>query len=241
MKKKIIVVGMGKFGMPLTDRLLLQGAEVVAIDKDVEQLKLVQAVATLSIALDCTDPEAFKELDLPMKDIDAAIVTIGESTEASILATLILKEMGVREVIARATSIAHKRALEKVGADSVVFPEYDRAERLAAAVMGRQVVDYIEITKNLGMATVHATEDMIGKSLLELDFKRKFGGLVLAIKRDRIQVAVEGDELSEKASETRFREVVELPDATECIRPGDMLVVVGPQGEVTEVFDEDTE
>jgi len=239
LKKKIMVVGVGKFGLRLAEKLVAQNAEVVAIDHDIEQLKQVQGSATLAISLDCTDPEAFKELDLPMKELDAAIVTIGESMEGSILATLILKEMGVPEVISRATSIAHKLALEKVGADSVVFPEYDRADRLAQAVMGRQVVDYIEISSNLGMATVHATDMLIGKSLLELDFKNRYGGMVLAIKRDRIRASAD-QELSEAGSGTRFREVIELPDAGERIRAGDLLVVVGPQDKLTEVFDQES-
>lgn len=235
-KKKIIVVGVGKFGLRLAEKLVEQQAEVVAIDIAADVLKLIQGRVTLAIAMDCTDPEAFKELDLPMQEIDAAIVTIGECLEASILSTLILKEMGVCEVIARATSVAHKRALEKVGADSVVFPEFDNADRLARAVLGRQVVDYVEISTNLGLVTVKATEELIGRSLAELDFKNRYGCLVLAIKRDRI--VGETDELSEQAAETRYRQVVELPPAEERIRPGDLLVVVAHQDRLTEIFDE---
>lgn len=235
MPKQFIVVGIGKFGHHLITRLVASGAQVVAIDSSREQIKLVQGSVTLAIQMDATDPEAFRELDLPLAKIDAAIVTIADDIESSIMATLVLKELGVGEVIARATSAAHRRALTKVGADTVVFPEVDMADRVAHWVIDTRLMDYVEISSSLGMATIVAAPEWEGRTLAQINLPKQHGCYVLAIKRDEIQEDSRVGSLAHATTAPRYRRVIDIPGADETILANDALVVVGKETKLHEL------
>lgn len=228
-KKKIIVVGAGKFGARLVEKLVELDAEVVAIDSNPARLAVVQGRATLAVSLDVSDPAALRELDLPMDQIDAAVVTVADNIEGSILATLVLKELGVKQVISRATSVAHRLALQKVGADRVVFPEHDMAERLGQALLATHLEDFIGISERMGIATLRAGEELVGKSLREIEFRKRYGGYVLALKRGPVAPDEQAGLEEGAAEEEGFREVLDLPGADERIQPGDALVVLAPR------------
>jgi len=127
--KRFCVIGLGKFGISVAKALSRKGAEVLAIDTDEERVNEASNFATQAIILDATDKEALQRIGI--QDIDAAIVAVGKDMASSILITSLLKELGVKYVVAKALSPLHGKVLEKVGADRVVFPERDMGMRVA--------------------------------------------------------------------------------------------------------------
>jgi trk system potassium uptake protein TrkA len=208
MKKKnrtFGVIGLGRFGYHVARTLAQGGAEVIACDVDEERVREVSEYVSLAYVLDATDAKALKESGIA--NVDTAVVSIGENIEASILIVVQLKELGVKEVVAKAITPLHGKVLEKLGVDRVVYPEKEMAIRVAHSLLAGEFIEEIPIGEKHSLFELKAFDFMLGKTLRELDVRRRFGVSVLAIKR--------GENL------------IVNPVGDEKILPGDILVVLG--------------
>ncbi|WP_297280787.1 TrkA family potassium uptake protein [uncultured Anaerococcus sp.] len=181
MKKNVIVLGIGRFGQAVAKELFNKGVYVTAVDEDYKKIEKIANYVSTAIQADITEEVAMKSLGI--SNYDLAIIATGTDLEASIEATLICKDSGVDKVIAKATSKSYARILEKIGADQIVFPEYDTGERLARAIANPNFIDLIEGSYDFSVIEVKAKNSWIGHSLKELDFRNKYQMNVVAFLR----------------------------------------------------------
>jgi len=179
--KQFIVVGLGRFGSSVALTLAENGHDVLTIDEDHQKIQDISNSVTHAVEADATDEEALKTLGV--RNFDVAIVSIGDNLHANILCTLILKELGVPYVIVKAQDNLHGKVLTKVGADRVVYPERDMGERIAHNLISSNVLDYLEFAPDYSVVEIMASDNMIGRSLGELEFRSQFDVNVMAIKR----------------------------------------------------------
>jgi len=199
------VIGLGRFGSSVAKTLHELGHNVLALDKDEHAVNAIIEHVTQAMQIDSTDPEALKAVGIT--NFDAVIVAIGVNIQESILTTLILKELGVKKVIAKAVDELQGKVLEKIGADMVVFPERDMGVRLAHTLCSPNVVDFLQLSPEYSVEEVVVPEKFDGKTLKELDLRSRFGVNVLLIRRDS--------------------ELIISPTGETTLRCGDILVVVG--------------
>ena len=180
-KKQFVVIGMGRFGQSVAKCLTGLGQEVLAVDTDEALISEIAPFVTHAVQADATDEKALAALGL--RNFDVAVVTIGDNIQASIMITMLCKEIGIGFVLAKAQNDLHGKILYKTGADKVVFPERDMGLRVAHNLADSNILDYIEIAGDLRIVDVSAEEVWINKSLAELDLRKKFGVNVIAIKK----------------------------------------------------------
>ena len=180
--KSFVVIGLGRFGTETAKRLYQQGCEVMAIDTRADLVQQLSNEVTQSVTADARDKDVLRALGV--KDFDCGIVAIGDSLADSVLATMNLKELGVPYVVCKAYDETHKQVLTKLGADRVVIPEKENADRLAKSLASPNVLDYIELSKDYGIIEVPAPALWQNKSLIELNVRPKLGLNILAIKRE---------------------------------------------------------
>ena len=216
--KRFMVIGLGRFGRRLAQALTEAGHEVIAIDKREELVEHVRDEVALAVCLDATDPEALKSQGAG--DLDAAAVCIGEDFESNALATATLKSLGVGLVISRASTEIQRRILSAIGADQVVLPEEEVADRVAAHLANPNVLEHLELAEGHSLIQIRAPGEWQGRTLGEIDLRRKYEVNLVAIKRRIVSRTPEGGESVEQ-------QVVDLPLAHTVIREGDVLVLVG--------------
>ena len=216
--KRFMVIGLGRFGQRLAQALTEAAHEVIAIDKREELVEHVRDAVALAVCLDATDPEALKAQGTD--DLDAAVVCIGEDFESNALATATLKSFGVHLVISRASTEIQRRILAAIGADQVVLPEEEVADRIAAHLANPNVLEHLELAEGHSLIQIRAPAEWQGKTLGEIDLRRKYEVNLVAIKRSVASRTPEGGETVEQ-------QVVDLPLAHTVIREGDVLVLVG--------------
>lgn len=210
MKLQFAVIGLGRFGGSICKTLSQMGHDVLAIDKDENKVNQYADIVTQAVQLDSTDELALKEVGI--RNMDHVIVAIGDDIQASILTTLILKEMNVPYVTAKAQNDYHEKVLAKIGADKIVHPERDMGIRLVHSLVSKNVLDLIELSPDYSLVEIKASDKMVDKSLLELNIRAKYGVNILAIKSEK------GLNFS--------------PKAEDVIREGDVLVVVGANRDI---------
>ena len=181
--KSFAVIGLGRFGTAVAKVLSELGNEVLAIDKDPEAIKEAATFSTYAIEADVMDESVLR--DIGLRNMDAVVVSIGEDLQASIMATLISKEIGVKRVIAKAQTELHGKVLKKIGADKIIFPERDMGSRVAHNLTSRNILDYIELSTEFSILEVKALKSWSGKSLKDLRLRNKYGVNVIAIKRGK--------------------------------------------------------
>ncbi|MBU1291294.1 MAG: TrkA family potassium uptake protein [bacterium] len=211
--KQFIVLGLGRFGSSVAITLTELGYEVLGVDSDPERVNALKDKITEAVQADISDERALVELGA--KNFDAAIVGVGSILESSILAAIILKEMGIKYIVAKAQNALHGKVLEKIGVDKIVFPERDMGIRIARSLITPNIKDYIELEPDHSVIEIEALPDFIDKTLSELDLRNKYGINVLAIKRDN----------SFNIS----------PKAKDVIKKGDFLIVIGETKKITEL------
>ncbi|WP_018130780.1 potassium channel family protein [Effusibacillus pohliae] len=211
--KQYAVIGMGRFGTSVAKTLYEMGYEVLGIDTNKDRIQDAVDFVTHAVTADSTDENALKALGI--RNFDVVVVAIGADIQASIMTTLILKELGVKKIVVKAQSELHGKVLEKIGADRVVYPERDMGVRVAHNLISPNILDYIELSPEYSMVEIVANEKMVGKTLAESDIRRKFGCTVMAIKSgDQINIS---------------------PMAQDRIKQGDVLVVVGKNEDLQEL------
>lgn len=189
-KKSYAVFGLGRYGIAVAQELAKSGAEVLAVDIDDSVVNGVAAEIPFCKCADITDAEVIKQLGV--SNIDVVIVAMASNLEASVMAVTLCKEAGVETVIAKCGNEMHKKILSRVGADRVVFPENESGMRLAKNLLSSGFVDVIELSKDVCMVDMDIPKEWVGKSLLELNVRKKYGINVVAMRKDgNVQVDVD--------------------------------------------------
>lgn len=216
--RQFVVIGAGRFGKAVATTLTQSGCQVLLLDKDENAVQEMSEIVTQAIQLNVTDEKALQSLDLA--DMDIAIVAIGGNLEASILATMKLKELGVKTVVSKAGTTPHSKILSRVGADRIVFPERDMGIRVANSLISPTISDYIEVSPGYNMVEIKVPEHLRGQTLGQANVRSEYGVDIVAIKRQTPQLDKEGEsELKE--------EVIIAPPASEILEDKDILVVIG--------------
>ena len=208
--KRIGIIGAGRFGMSLAESLANAGAEVLLIDRNRPAMQNASEFAT-ALQGDATQEHVLEEAGFA--ECDVVIVAIGSNMEASIMATANCKELGVPNVVAKATSELHGKILRKIGADSVVYPDRDSAHRLARAIANYAVVDFLELSEGYSIAEIDVPDGVRGQTLAEADLRKKSGVTVLCIRR-----------VGEDPKKPR---IIVIPQASDKLEPDDKLIVFG--------------
>lgn len=211
-KQQFAVIGLGRFGTSLAKTLFAMGKEVLAIDIEEERIQAVVNDVTYAVQADATDEDVMKSLGI--RNIDVVLVSIGP-LQQSILATMIVKELGVKHVVCKAVSELHGKILEKLGADRVVYPERDMGIRVAHSLVSGNILEYIELSSNYSIIEVIAKKAFVNKTIRELDFRAKYGINIIAIKRGK--------------------EINISPNADFKIYDGDILVAIGSTEKLREM------
>ncbi len=194
--KQYLVLGLGRFGTSVAKALYDLGQEVLAIDSDEELVNDIAPYVTQALQLDATDETLLAGLGV--KNFDAAIVSIGQNTRDSILVCVLLKELGVPALIAKANDELHAKVLRKIGVDRVVFPERDMGVRLARSIISPGVLELMNLSDDYQIIEVLVPAKWVGNTIIGVDVRRKHGVNILAIHRgDRFLVAPAADMLFE--------------------------------------------
>ncbi len=179
--RSFCIIGLGCFGTALAQSLAEKRHQVLVISADEEAVNAIANTVTNAVIGDPTSEAVLSTAGVA--DYDCAVVCIDDSMNDSILATMTLKELGVSEVVARAMNARHRKVLEKLGADMVVFPEEDMGERLAQILMKKDVLDYFSFSDEYSVAEIHVPRDWLGRTMIELNIRRRYGITVIAIRR----------------------------------------------------------
>ena len=219
--RKIGIVGGGRFGLTLAEALAANGLDVTLVDRDWNVVQGLADSPIRAIQGDATNPGVLR--DAGFEGCDIAVVAIGSAMEASTLATINCKDLKVPRVVAKAASAVHGRILARIGADNVVYPDRDRAYRLAESILHRNPIDVFSIADGYSVAEVAVPPALAGKSLAEGNVRQAFGITVLSVRR------VTGDA-------TRPRETI-IPTGSEVLRADDRLVVFGSDKDLAPLAD----
>ena len=218
MKKQVVVMGLGRFGISVATTLHDMGNDILALDDDEKIVIHTVSQLTRVLQADTTNEAVLR--DLGIQDYDVAIVSMGSSIEASVLSTILLKKLGVRYVIARADNELHGSILEKIGADFVVHPEREMGIRTAHSMTIHDAADYMPIGQKYGIAKLPALPYLVGKKLSDVGFgphgKWKVAVLMLQHRN----------------------EVTVTPDLSETVKEGDIIIVSGDDDNIERLLDE---
>ncbi len=216
--RQFTVIGLGRFGFSVAKTLSEKGHQVLGIDIDEDKVQDLSEIATQTVCADATDEKALKAVGI--ENMDVAIVGMGDNLEASILTTLILKEVGVKEIVAKAVTEDHRKVLQRVGATRVVNPEKDMGVRVANSLISPTVIEHIELSEDSSIAELIPPGEYIDKSLRDIDIRKKYGLNIIAIKKKLRIVTKEGEVKEEQKMNV-------APEPGDMIRKGDILIVVG--------------
>lgn len=220
--KQYAVVGLGRFGSTVARVLVDKGAEVIGIDRNKKRVEAIKNDVSSAIQIDTMDEESLRECGI--EKVNAAIVCMGLDVEESILATTILKKIGIKKVIARAGTSLHAEILKMVGAEEIVFPERDIGEKVAIKLVSPGLEEFVELGEDLVLAEIEVkTETLAGKSLKDLGLFAKYKINPIIIKKK-----VRHKEAGAVAEE----EIRELPDPDYVVSEGDTLLVLGETKDV---------
>jgi trk system potassium uptake protein TrkA len=219
MKKQFAVIGLGRFGFSVAKTLSELDSEVIAIDKEEEKVKAVADFVTYAVQLDAMDEKSLRSVGV--QNVDTAIVSIGENIEASILVVMLLKEIGIINIIAKAVTQLHGKVLENLGVYRIIYPERDMAIRLAHSLIRPRVLEQLELSKEYSIVELPTPNNFIGKSLSETQLRSKYGVNLIAIKRKVT---------TEKGIIREIWNVNPLP--TDTMQEGDILVLIGSNADI---------
>ncbi|MCG3207361.1 MAG: Ktr system potassium uptake protein A [Anaerolineae bacterium] len=203
--REFIVIGLGRFGTSLAMTLNAYGHDVLAIDADMKRVQMVSQNLPHVVQLDATSIDALREVGAEM--FDTGVVCIGSDFESNLLATVVLRKLGVRRVVTKATTVTQQEILSRVGADQVILPEHEAGVRLARKLAAIDFVDFLELTDDTGIVEMVTPGQFAGKSLREADIRNQYGLAVIAIKRGE--------------------QIIISPPATEVMLEDDILVILG--------------
>jgi trk system potassium uptake protein TrkA len=215
MKKQVAVIGLGRFGRSMVKELTRIGHDVMAIDIDPQRINEVTDEVVHAVQADAMDEQVLRSIGI--RNFDIVIVSIGHNIQSNILTTIILKEMGVERVIAKAQNSLHGKVLEKLGIDQVIYPERDMAIKLALALSFKNILDHIDLSPEYSIMEMVAPIAFVGKTLASLGVRNKWGVTILAIRRGE--------------------EIIVSPNAAQVINAGDILVALGKSKNLGKICD----
>lgn len=180
--KTFAVIGLGRFGAAIALELSSLGHEVMAVDTDEDKVRQVADKVTHAVTADARKLEVLQALGL--RNFDCAVVAMGGDVGNSALVTLNLKELGIPQVVCKAQSHVHRKVLEKIGADRVIFPEHEMGQKVAQGLSSSSVLNFIEFSEDYGIVELEAPSSWRGKTLRELDVRNAFHVMVIALRRN---------------------------------------------------------
>ena len=180
-RRSYAVLGLGRYGRSVALELVAGGAEVLAIDNNEANVNAMAVDLPLCKCADVTDPDVLRRLDIG--SFDTVIIAMAGSLESTVMAVMLCKEMGVETVIAKCGSEMHRKILTRVGADQVVFPESESGTRLAKNLLSAGFVDLLELARDVSMVEINVRPEWVGKNLMDLNLRRKYGINIVAIRR----------------------------------------------------------
>ena len=178
---QFVVIGLGRFGTSVAQTLYSIGNDVLVIDKNEDVVLEIADNVTHAVQMDATDENALKTLGL--SNFDVAVVTIGGNIQASIMATLLVKELGVKYIVAKGNNDLQAKVLYRIGADKVILPEKDMGVRVAHNLMSANILDYVDLSSDYSIIEIKALDEWVGKSLADLDVRKEYGINIISIKK----------------------------------------------------------
>lgn len=212
---KCAVIGLGEFGRAAALGLAKQGVEVIAADIDMDRVNEVKDHVALAVRMDASQEQALQAHTVG--EVDVLIAAIGANFEAQVLVVVHAKELGIKKIVARATSPDHRRVLRAVGADQVLNPEEEAARWVVQRLLITDIASYFELAEGFSVVEVNAPPGIVGKSLEELNLRRRFRINVVAIRR--METTAEGEKI--------LKQFNPVPLPNEVIQPNDVLALVG--------------
>lgn len=213
--KTFVVIGLGRFGTAVATELSSLGHEVLALDKSEENVQQVVEQVTHAVTGDAQDPAVLRALGV--RNYDCAIVAVGDDVGVSALITLNLKDLGVKQVLCKAKSHVHRKVLEKIGADRVIFPEHEMGVKLAQSLSSSNIMNFIEFSEDYGILEIVTPRPWQHKAIRDLDIRARYKVNVIAVRtKDGINVA---------------------PGADYVVEPGDVVVTLGKNEDVNRLQD----
>ena len=203
--KQFAIIGLGRFGSSVAKTLTQMNYDVLAIDTDENKVEELADVVTHAVTANALDETVLKSLGL--RNFDVVVVAIGQDIQSNILVTVMLKEIGVKKVVAKAATELQGKVLQKIGADIVVFPERDMGERVARWLVSKNIIDVINLSPDYSLVELAAPPEFRGISLQDSGLRKKYGITVLAIRRGK--------------------EFIISPGAKQLIEERDVLIVIG--------------
>ena len=212
MVKSYAVLGLGSFGKSVARSFMELGIEVLAVDRNKIIVNEIASEVTYAVQMDVTNEDALRSIGV--EKMDGVIVAIGENLEASVMATLLVKELGVPYVVAKAETDMQKKILEKIGADKVVFPEKEMGIRLAKNIAGN-FLDVFDLSSKDSMVELKVKEEWVGKSIRELDFRNRYHLNIVAFRREG--------------------KLDSFPDPDDVLQQDDIIITVGKNEDLSRI------
>lgn len=214
MKRKTIgIIGLGRFGGTLAKQVAALGHEVVGIDIEETLVQKLASYLTHSIVADFSDEDTIRQLNL--QELDVVVIAIGDNLKAKLLSAMVLKELHTPYIVAKASTTMESKLLERVGADLIIFPEMDMAERVAQMLTRENIVDYFQLSQDIGLVEMGIPQFMVGHTLVELDIRKHYNVNIVAVKRDK--------------------NVIAPPNPNNPLQDDDMLIVIGRNEDITKL------
>jgi len=211
--KSVLIIGMGRFGRHLAKKMMELGNDVMVVDKNAELIDQIASNYTDSNIGDCTNERVLHELGI--NNFDICFVAIGDDFQSSLVVTSLLKKLGAKHIVAKAKQDIQAELLKQIGADEVVYPERDIAEKLAVRYNASNIFDYIQLTSEYSIYEIPVMQDWIGESITNMNIRRKFMVNIIAVKN--------GNQLRP------------IPGPDYVFVPGDHIVIVGKSADVFKI------
>lgn len=229
MKNKFAVIGLGDFGFSVATSLAERGAEVLAIDHDMDVIDEIKDKVTQAVKMDSTDEKSLRALGIDK--VDAVVISIGTHFEDTVLTSVLLLQMGVKKIIARVTSKIQAKILIKLGVHQIISPEFEIAKRLATTLLNKEVIDYLPLDENYNIIQIKSPKTFIGKSLQELELRIRYNVNLITIKRS---YTVKDETTGESIQKER---IYGVPTASTIIEENDILIVLGKDKDISKIMD----
>ena len=224
--RRFAVIGLGRFGQKLAVSLAMSGAEVIAIDKNREQIELITDQVSFAVRLDSTDEEALKAQGIDK--VDVAIIGIGQGGggfEDAILTVVNLRQMGIKHIYARAENLVAGEVFSKIGATEVIYPEIESAQRWAFKLIAPQIGEKIDFAPGYSLARVKAPPSFDGKTVMDLQLRQKYNVNLVLIKRGE----------NSKEAKTEKDKIINVPMPSTVIYQDDILMVAGSDADLAKL------
>lgn len=177
----VLLIGMGKFGRTLGEKLMSMGDEVMIVDKNEDVINPIASKYTNALIANCMNEENLASMDIP--NFDICVVAIGDDFQSSLEITSLLKDLGAKKIVSKATTDIQRKFLMRAGADEVIYPDRDVAEKLAVKINSSNIINFIDIDDKYSIFEISVPEQWVGKTLIEINPRKKFGMNILTVKK----------------------------------------------------------